>query len=132
MPLALLVALVLAGCDPLDANELKHELGTIHSTAAEGALLARLAAEGRTKPSFIRVHGRDLSDTADSRAQKLQDGSKPAGLKPQIDKAIDLASSISSDISDMTLKPHDRALAAKTEQKLLKEAADAQKMEDSL
>jgi hypothetical protein len=113
-------------------DELSHELGTIHSAAAEGALLARLTAQGRTKPSFVRVHGRDLSDTAESRAQKLQDGGKPASLKPQIEKAIELASSISSDLSDMALKPHDRALAADTEKKLLKEAQDAQNMEDSL
>ena len=33
-------SLLLSGCEPLTANELEHEAGAIHSTAAEGALLA--------------------------------------------------------------------------------------------
>lgn len=69
--------LLLAGCEPLTSDELQHEAGSIHSTAAEGALLADGVARQRTLSSFVRAHAKELADAADTSARKLHDASVP-------------------------------------------------------
>src|SRR5215210_9464124 len=75
VPLAVLaVAASTSGCGgPMQPDELSRSIGTLESTAAEGAFLADDVADDRTKATFARVHARDLSDVVDHEAEKLHD-----------------------------------------------------------
>jgi hypothetical protein len=130
---ALLAALpLLAGCEPLTANELQHEAGAIHSTAAEGALLADGVARARTLSSFVRAHAKELADAADTSARKLHDGTVPPALKAPTAKAIGLATKTSSALGDLELSPSNPKLAARLETKLKRLGAQATRLENSL
>jgi hypothetical protein len=95
-------------------------------------VLAQVTAQDRAKATFVRVHAGELADAADSRAEKLQDGTKPAELKDEIESAIKLASDTSSALGEMRISPRDQRLAAKTEKDLHRLALKAQKLGRSL
>ncbi len=124
--------LVLAGCEPLTSNELEHEAGTIHSTAAEGALLADGVADGDTLAAFVRAHAGELAGTADASARKLHDGTVPSDLKAPTAHAIELASRTSAALGDLELSPSNPRLAMETEARLKHLANEASALEDSL
>jgi hypothetical protein len=126
------LALTVSGCDPLDQNELRQEVGTIHSVAAEGALVAKGVAQDRTKATFARVQARQLSDTAYSRAEKLQDGTKSPEIRSRVERAITLATQVSSALGDLELSPRDQQQAEVTRRKLKALADRSQRFEDSL
>ena len=134
--LACLVAVVavlpLAGCEPLTSDELAHEAGSIHSTAAEGALLAEGAANEDSLSSFVRAHATELAAAADTSARKLHDGTVPAELKQPTRRAIELASQTSSALGDLELSPSNPGLAATVEARLKRLAASAADLEESL
>jgi hypothetical protein len=65
-PLALLVAVLLAGCGSTNTAQQADDL---HSLAAEGALLAHDRAEADDWPPFTRAHSQELADAADSLAE---------------------------------------------------------------
>jgi hypothetical protein len=126
------VLLLLAGCEPLTTNELGHEAGSIHSTAAEGALLAEGAANQDSLASFVRAHAKELADAADTSARKLHDGTVPGDLKGPTRHAIDLATQTSTALGDLELSPSNPDLAATVEAKLKRLAAQASALEGSL
>jgi hypothetical protein len=123
---------LLAGCEPLTTDELQHEAGSIHSTAAEGALLADGVARQRTLSSFVRAHAKELADAADTSARKLHDASVPRSLRRPTSKAIDLATRTSTVLGDLELSPSDPRQAVGFESKLERLAAAATKLESSL
>jgi hypothetical protein len=124
--------LLLAGCEPLTSDELQHEAGSIHSTAAEGALLADGVARQRTLSSFVRAHAKELADAANTSARKLHDASVPGSLRQRTSKAIDLATRTSTVLGDLELSPSDPQQAAGFESKLKRLAAAAERLESSL
>jgi hypothetical protein len=126
------VLLLFTGCEPLTSNELAHEAGSIHSTAAEGALLAEGAANQDSLASFVRAHAKELADAADTSARKLHDGTVPAGLKAPTAHAIELASRTSAALGDLELSPSNPALAATVELRLKRLAAAAAALEGSV
>jgi len=131
--LAVLASLLFfAGCEPLTANELQHEAGSIHSTAAEGALLADGVARERTLSSFTRAHAKELADAADTSARKLHDATVPDSLRRPTTRAIDLATRTSTVLGDLELSPSNPQLAAGLESRLKRLAAAAMRLEDSL
>jgi hypothetical protein len=131
--LAVLASLVfLAGCEPLTANELQHEAGAIHSTAAEGALVADGVARQRTLSSFARAHAKELADAADTSARKLHDATVPDSLRRPTTKAIDLATRTSTVLGDLELSPSNPQLAAGLESRLKRLATAATRLENSL
>src|SRR5215212_4340732 len=77
------LVLLLAACEPLGPDELRREVETIHSTAAEGSVLADQIAAQRTKRTFARVQARELGDAADHSAERLTDAHPEDGLLPQ-------------------------------------------------
>ena len=95
--LALLAATVVgAGCGgAMQPDELARSIGTLESTAAEGALLANDVARDRTKATFARVHARDLSETVDHEAEKLHDASAHGLVAERKAAAVALAGRIS-------------------------------------
>jgi hypothetical protein len=132
-PLAAIASvLLLAGCEPLTTNELQHEAQTIHSTAAEGALLADGVARERTLSSFVRAHATELADAADTSARKLHDATAPDSLQRSTSRAIDLATRTSSVLGDLELSPSNPQEASRIESKLNRLAGAATRLQDSL
>jgi len=125
-------SLLLGGCEPLTANELEHEAGAIHSTAAEGALLADGVARHRTTSPFVRAHAAELAAAADTSARKLHDASVPSDLRGQARRAIDLSTKTSSALGDLELSPSDPRGAAAVEARLKRLAARADRLESRL
>jgi hypothetical protein len=129
---AIATVLALAGCEPLTTNELQHETQSIHSTAAEGALLAQGVVQQRTLSSFVRAHATELADAADTSARKLHDATVPHSLQGSTSEAIDLATRTSSVLGDLELSPSNPQEAARIESKLNRLAGAATRLGDSL
>jgi hypothetical protein len=122
---------LLAGCEPLTGDELGHELAAIHSTAAEGALLADGVARERTSSPFVRAHAKELADAADTSARKLHDATVPADLHQRVRRAIDLSTRASSALGRLELSPSDPQEAAAIEAKLKRLADQASELEST-
>ena len=104
--LALLAAVVLAGCGgDMQPDELKRSIGTLESSAAEGALLADHVARDRTKATFARAHARDLGEAVDHVAEKLHDASAEGQAAVRKAAAVDLAGRISEALGQIQTAP---------------------------
>jgi hypothetical protein len=123
--------LFLLGCEPLTTNELQHEAESIHSTAAEGALLADGVARQRTLSSFVRAHAKELADAADTSARKLHDATVPHSLRRATRRAIDLATRTSAVLGGLELSPSNPQQASGFESRLEHLAAAAAHLEGS-
>jgi hypothetical protein len=100
--------LCLIGCGgPMQPDELARSIGTLESTAAEGALLADEVARDHSKATFVRVHARELGETVDHEAEKLNDAeAEPqGGVASKKGKAIDLADRISAELGRIQVAP---------------------------
>jgi hypothetical protein len=104
----------------------------IASIAAESALMADDLARGRSKITFIRVHGAELSAQAQHEAEKLNDDPVAPRLKSPIDTAITLASDIGGAIDEMRVSPQDRRQAREDEAKLRDWSLKARKLAETL
>jgi hypothetical protein len=106
--LVLAAAVCFCGCGgPIQPDELKRSIQTLESTAAEGALLADEVARDRTKATFARAHARELGETVDHEAEKLNDAeAEPEdGVAPAKVKAIELADRISAALGRIQIAP---------------------------
>jgi hypothetical protein len=110
--IAVLAALALTACEPLGPDELKREVQSVHSVAAEGSVLADQVADQSTKRAFARVQARELADAAEHSAERLTDAHPADGLDDDTSRAIDLAEATSSAIGEVELAPDDAAKAA--------------------
>jgi leucyl aminopeptidase (aminopeptidase T) len=107
---ALLVLVALAGCGgAMRADELGRSVDTLASAAAEGALLADGAAQDRTKATFTRAHARELGETVEHEAEKLNDATAHGAVATDKASAIDLADHISQQLAQLQTAPDDRA-----------------------
>jgi len=132
---ALAGAVWLAGCGgPMTADELSRSIGTLESTAAEGALLADEVARDRTKATFARVHARELGETADHEAEKLSDAQAEAdgGVAPTKVKAVELADQISAALGRIQIAPHSETEGRSAEQTLNRLSKRAGQLADGL
>jgi hypothetical protein len=94
-------ALLAAGCGSsgtLSASALSKESTSMQSLAAEGALLARDSAAGRTTHIYTRVHSEDLFKAASKSAQSLESAKAKPGLEARLRKVASLASKVSADL----------------------------------
>ena len=99
-------ALLCGGCGgPMQPDELKRSIGTLESSAAEGALLANGVARDRTKATFARVHARDLGETVEHEAEKLHDASAEGRVAFRKAAAVDLAGRISEALGQIQTAP---------------------------
>jgi hypothetical protein len=89
-------------------------------------------AHGRTKTTYLRVHGEELSSQAEHEAEKLNDAPVDPALHERIDKAIGLSSEIGGAIDDMRVSPQDQHAAQQAQQDLEKWAEEARKIADSI
>ena len=131
--LAVLVSLLfLVGCEPLTTNELQHEAGAIHSTAAEGALLADGVARQRTLSSFA---GRTRRSSPMRRIRALESST----TRPSPTPCGDLRDGRSTSPpgppqcwATSSSRPATRSGRRRIESKLNRLAAAATRLEDSL
>jgi hypothetical protein len=130
--LVILVVVPLTGCGRETRHDVRISIQQIASISSEGALIADDVAAGRTKTTFVRVHGNDLSSQAEHEAEKLNDDPVAPDLKPRIQNAIKLASDIGGAIDDMRVSPGDRQQAHQAGQNLRRWAAEAQKLAQSI
>jgi hypothetical protein len=129
---AFAVALALAGCGRETNHDVRVSIEQIASIGSEGSLMADDLARGRTKTTYVRVHGEELSSQAEHEAEKLNDAPVDPALHARIDKAIGLSSEISGAIDDMRVAPQDRQVARQAQQNLKKWADEAQKIASSI
>jgi hypothetical protein len=134
MVLALLTAaLVCAGCGgPMQPDELKRSIGTLESSAAEGALLAHDVARDRTKATFARVHARDLGDAVDHEAEKLHDASAEGRVAFRKAAAVDLAGRIAEALGQIQTTPDSEQEARTAEAALTRLGDRAGKLSEGL
>ena len=126
------VAIGVAGCEPLGPDELRREVQTIHSVAAEGSVLADQIAAQRTKRTFARVQARELGDSADHSAERLTDAHPQDDLIAQQNRAITLAQQTEDEIGQLEVAPDDAQAAQATAARLRSLAAKAAGLAESL
>jgi hypothetical protein len=110
--LAFVVAVLLAGCEPLGPDELRREVQTVHSLAAEGSVLADQIAAQNTKRTFARVQARELAAAAEHSAERLTDAHPADGLEAPTQRAIALAEDVSAAVGQIEVAPDDASGAA--------------------
>jgi len=86
----------------------------------------------RTKITYVRMHGEELSSQAEHEAEKLNDAPIDPALRDRVDKAIGLAGEIGGGIDDLRVSPQDRQKAAQTKDDLQQWADEARKLADSI
>jgi queuine/archaeosine tRNA-ribosyltransferase len=102
------------------------------SISAEGALMADDLARGRTKTTFVRVHGAELSAQAEHEAEKLNDDPISPSSQGSVRAAIKLSSDIGGAIDDLRVSPQDRRQARQDEVKLSRWANEARALAEKL
>ena len=125
-------ALGLSTCGQAHKPGVRAGIEEIASISAEAALMADDLARGRTKTTFIRVHGAELSAQAQHEAEKLNDDPVAPGLKSPIEAAITLASDVGGAIDDMRVSPQDRQQAREDRAKLNRWALKARILAETL
>jgi hypothetical protein len=99
-------ALWLSGCGgPMQPEELARSVQALESSAAEGALLADEVARDHTKATFARAHARELGETVDHEAEKLNDADAEGEVAPAKARAIELADQISGALGRIQIAP---------------------------
>jgi hypothetical protein len=93
----LAVALLAAGCgaSSLSEKSLQKSAEAVQSSAAEAALVADDAADGRTTSAFVSVHAPELAKAASTQAKSLRSANGPADLKRKADELAKVADRVS-------------------------------------
>jgi hypothetical protein len=117
-----LLASACGGGGKLSAKALSQESSSLKSLAAEGALLARDSAAGRTTHTFTRVHSEDLYKAASKSGKSLQTAKTEPRLDAELRKLTYLSGTISADLKQLghaskreqAVLAHELELAART------------------
>lgn len=128
----LAVAPSLVACGRVSEVGVRAGVEQLASISAEGALMADDLARKRSKVTFVRVHGAELSAQAEHEAEKLNDDPVSPELKKPIEAAITLSADIGGAIDDMRVSPQDREQAREDEGKLRHWALEARKLAETL
>jgi hypothetical protein len=130
--LAAALAVALAGCGRETNHDVRASIEQIASVSAEAAIMADDLERGRTKTTYFRVHGEELSSQLEHEAEKLSDAPIDPALHERVKKAIGLSAEISGAIDDLRVSPNDAQQARQAEQDLNKWADEARKIADSI
>ena len=98
------IGLLAAGCGSggtLSEKALTQESSTVQSLAAEGALLARDSAAGKTTHIFTRVHSEYLQKAAAKSAKTLQSATTTPALRPKLRRTARAATRVSSELEQL-------------------------------
>jgi hypothetical protein len=126
------IAAVSSGCGREARHQVRLSVEQIASISAEGALMADDLARGRTKTTYVRVHGNELSSQTEHEAEKLNDDPVTPDLRGRVQAAITLASDVGGAIDDLRTSPQDRRQARMVEHKLRHWADEAGKLAQSI
>ncbi|MEA2637380.1 MAG: hypothetical protein QOE18_437 [Chloroflexota bacterium] len=126
------VAMSTGACGRAGNQGVRAGIEQLASISAESALIAEDLARGRTKTTFVRVHGAELSAQALHEAEKLNDDPVAPSLKAPIETAITLSSEIGGAIDDMRVSPQDRQQAREDQAKLHNWALKAASLAETL
>ncbi|MEA2411701.1 MAG: hypothetical protein QOC77_2262 [Thermoleophilaceae bacterium] len=130
--LAATVAAGAGGCGRESSHDVRVSIEQISSIGSEGAMMADDLARDRTKITYVRMHGEELSSQAEHEAEKLNDAPVAPELHARVQKAVGLAGQIGGGIDDLRVSPQDHRKAAETMHNLQQWADEARKLADSL
>ena len=122
----------LAGCGRETNHDVRSSIEQIASISAEAAIMADDLERARTKTTYFRVHGEELSAQLEHEAEKLSDAPIDPALHDRVEKAIGLSAEISGAIDDLRVSPNDAQQARQAEQDLNKWADEARKIAGSI
>jgi len=126
--LALLFAFAGCGGGTLDAESFKKQAEAIQSFAAEGALLARDVADGKSTVPFARVHAGELAKSAAKLEQTLASANATAGLQDKLAQAVELAKAVAESLEELERAPGDVRAARQVQRKLETAAKSAEEL----
>jgi hypothetical protein len=124
------VLLAAAGCGgggSVSQSDVNRQFEAIQSLAAEGALVADGAADGRTTDVFVRVHTGYLDHAAQRVATKLSSDQAEGAVERDRERAARLASQVADELARLSDDPGDRAGARRIEKQLRRDAALAER-----
>ncbi len=125
-------AILLAGCGRLDKDAVDTNLGTVQSAGAEGMLVADQAARGRAPADFIEIRTAELSKQAGDASMSLAGTPTEAGLERAAVAGAHLGAMIADHLDALHSDPGNRALAARTRDRLRSLSLRAGRVKDSL
>ena len=91
----------MCGGGSLSAKAIETQSTSLQSLAAEGALLARDSAAGKTTAIYTRVHSEALAKAASKAAASLQTATTEPALEPKLRRVASLASEVSADLKQL-------------------------------
>jgi len=124
------VLLAAAGCGgggPVSQKDVQKQFEAIQSLAAEGALVAHGAADGRTTDVFVRVHTSYLDDAARKVATELSSAQAEGAVDRDRERAAHLAAQVADELAQLSDDPGDKAGARRIENQLRRDAALAER-----
>jgi len=124
------VLLVAAGCGgggSVSQKDVQKQFEAIQSLAAEGALVADGAADGRTTDVFVRVHTGYLDQAARKVEGQLSSARASGAAERDRVRAARLASSVAGELARLGDDPGDRVRARRIEQQLQRDASAAER-----
>jgi hypothetical protein len=125
-----IVLVVSAGCGgggSVSQKDVQKQFQAIQSLAAEGALVAGGAADGRTTDVFVRVHTGYLDKAARKVETKLSSAHATGAAERDRVRAARLASSVSDELATLGDDPGDREAARRIQRRLERDAALAER-----
>jgi hypothetical protein len=128
LTLSLLLVAACGGGGELSADALKKEAESIQSFAAEGALLARDVADGKSTVPFTRVHARELADNAAKLEQTLASARPAPDVEARLARAVELAKRVAATLEELERSPGDAAAARRVQGELEDAAKQAEKL----
>jgi hypothetical protein len=123
--------LALAGCgggSTLSKKELETQAGAVESFAAEGALFAQGAQEGRTTDAFVRVHTEYMAKAVRKVETQLDSTHASGSLEAKRKGASRLALLVALNLDRLHRAPGDKALAAQLRREFEDNAAAAKEL----
>jgi hypothetical protein len=123
----LLFAVGCSGGGPVSQKDIQRQFEAIQSLAAEGALVADGAADGRTTDVFVRVHTGYLDKAARKVEAQLSSAQASGAVERDRVRAARLASNVSDQLARLGDDPGDRAGARRIEQRLKRDASVAER-----
>jgi hypothetical protein len=116
------------GGGELSAEALKKEAESIQSFAAEGALLARDVADGRSTASFARVHAGELAKNTAMLEQTLASARAAPAVEADLARAVDLAARVAATLEELEQAPGDADAARRVQRELEAAAKQAEEL----
>jgi hypothetical protein len=125
-----LLALVVSGCNggTVDKHALKRDSEKIGSLAMEGALLANDVSKGASTTYFVRVHAKEMSQSASDMQNAMATRPTSRGITDKVRQLSRLAGKVSAELERLHLHPTDRAVAASLKEPFKADADAADKL----